>query len=93
MIIAVSNSLDKARETLLNALDALNGAAEKLEGPADRVDLVVVYDVGRDMGDGGWEHVGGWAATPGPTWTHFSLLEKAIAAQREIDKPIEDDED
>lgn len=82
----MSEALNKAKDTLLNALDALDKAAKQLDGPADRVDLVAVYDVGRSMGDGNWEHVGGWAATPGPSWTHFSLLEMAIEAQRDIDK-------
>lgn len=82
----MSEQLNKAKDTLLNALDALDRASKQLEGPADRVDLVVVYDAGRSMGDGSWEHVGGWAATPGPTWAHLSLLEMAIESQKAADE-------
>lgn len=71
----------KAKDTLLRALDQLEKAEQTLEGEPDRVDLVVVYSIGRDPdGDDAWHEVGGWAATAGPKWVHAALLDRCAEA-------------
>lgn len=76
-----ATAIDKAKDTLLRALDQLEQAEQDLEGEPDRVDLVVVYSIGRDhQGDGAWHEVGGWASTSGPQWLHAAMLRRAADA-------------
>jgi hypothetical protein len=77
------SAIDQAKATLLSALDQLEQAEHDLEGQPDRVDLVVTYSMGRDLGEGEWAEVGGWASTPGPKWLHATLLRRAANAQEE----------
>lgn len=82
-----------ARETLLRALDELDAAETDLGGTADRVDLVVTYSIGRELEDGAWHEVGGWAATSGPKWMHAAMLRRAADAQDDAARALDDDED
>ncbi len=84
-----------AKATLLRALDQLQQAESDLEDQPDRVDLIVVYSIGRDCRDGDYHEVGGWASTAGPQWMFAALMrraaegfnEKAIAVDDEPDDP------
>ena len=64
----------------------------QLGGAADRVDLVVIYSVGRDGGDEAWHEIGGWACTAGPKWAHAALLRRAADAQDDAARAEDDDE-
>jgi hypothetical protein len=86
----VSDELAKARATLLRALEQLDAAQGELGAKPDRVDLVVVYSLGFD-GPGGWHHISGWVASPGPKWSHLSLLEHAADAHESAMGTIDDD--
>ena len=82
-----SSAIGQAQETLLRALDQLESAEEDLEDAPERVDLVVIYSIGRDdQGDGSWFGVRGWAATSGPKWLHAALLRRAA---RSFDDAVE----
>lgn len=93
----MSDAVNEAKEALLRALDQLDKAAEELDGPVKRVDLIVVYCAGADLGDGGWHEIAGWASTPGPKWLHSALLRRAAAAQDAsyiaLDTDLEDMDD
>ena len=88
------SDIHKAKDALLRALEQLDQGQEILEGEPDRVDLVVLYSMGRDHGDGGWHEIGGYLTTPGPKWVHASLCRRAADAQdddaREIDEEPEE---
>lgn len=80
-------ALAAAARDLIDAANAAGGrdqlekAEQTLEGEPDRVDLVVVYSIGRDpVGDDAWHEVGGWAATAGPKWVHAALLDRCAEA-------------
>jgi hypothetical protein len=77
------SAVDKAKDTLLRALDELERAEQDLGQEPERVDLVVIYSIGYDDGDGAWQEVGGWAATAGPKWIHVVMLRRAADAQEE----------
>lgn len=90
----MSEAVAKAKDTLLRALDELEGAETTLEATPDRVDLIVVYSIGSDLGEGGWDEVGGWASTAGPKWLFAALLERAMTAFKADSEPYaQDDED
>lgn len=83
--------VDTARAALLRALDALDTAAAELDsGPPTRVDLVVIYSVGREVEDA-WEEVRGWASTPGPKWVHSAMLRRAADANDVSDIAVDDE--
>jgi hypothetical protein len=87
-------AVQTAKDTLLRALEQLQKAEEDLEVPAQRVDLVVVYSIGADLGDGAWHEVGGWATTTGPKWLHAALLRRAAQAfDGNGPMAVDDDED
>ena len=85
--------LDDARETLLRALDELNKAAAELDGEPTRVDLVVTYSIGADLGDGAWHEIGGWSSTAGPKWLHAAMLRRAADAQDDASRAVDDEEE
>jgi hypothetical protein len=86
--------IETAKATLLNALDQLEQAERDLGGPAERVDLVVVYSMGRSEDpDAAWHEVGGWAGTAGPKWLHAAMLRRAAAAQDEAALAVDDVDD
>lgn len=87
------SAISKAKDTLLRTLDALEGAEDDLGGVPDRVDLVVTYSIGRDVGEGGWHEVGGWASTAGPKWLHAAMLRRAADAQDEASRARDDGDD
>lgn len=88
-------ALQRAKDTLLRALDALEKGEAELGQPPDFVELVVVYSIGV-VGDedGDFHEIGGWSATPGPHWSQAALLRRAATAF-EGENPIvqETDED
>ena len=85
------SAINKAKEALLNALDQLDQAEKDLGGEAERVDLVVVYSIGRGEDDG-WHEIGGWSTTSGPKWLHVSLMRRAADAQEEAIVAVDDEE-
>lgn len=85
-------SVEEARAALLRALEELDKAEAELDGPADRVDLVVVYAVGRRHEDGEWHDVGGWSSTPGPKWAHAALLQRAADANLDAVSAVDDED-
>jgi hypothetical protein len=99
----MSEAVAKAKDTLLRALEQLEQAEGDLEHPPDRVDLIVVYSIGREMpeDDGSWHEVGGWTSTAGPTWMHGAMLRRcadafdapAFAAHDEPDEADDGDGD
>jgi hypothetical protein len=91
----MSESVSKAKATLLRALDQLERAEGDLGTEPERVDLIVVYSIGYDdTGDGAWQEVGGWSSTPGPKWLHAALLDRCARSFREASEPYaQDDED
>ena len=90
-------AIQQAKDTLLRALDQLEAAEADLEAAPDRVDLCVVYSIGRDDPEsaGAWHEVGGWASTGGPTWLHAAMLHRAADAFDEaaVAEPGEEDDD
>lgn len=87
-----ATSVDKAKDTLLRALDQLEQAEQDLEAEPERVDLVVVYSIGHDhQGDGAYHEVGGWASTSGPQWLHAAMLRRAADAFDEDAYAADDD--
>lgn len=88
-----SSAIDKAKETLLRSLDGLEKSEESLDGPAERVDVVVVYSMGRKTDDGGWEETMGWQATPGPQWIHAEMHRKAAQANDADWERVDPEED
>lgn len=89
----MSLAINQAKDALLRALEQLELAEADLEGEADRCDLVVVYSVGRDEGDGGWHEVGGWASTGGPKWLHAAMLRRAADANDGAYIAVDDEAD
>lgn len=87
------NAVNKAKDTLVRALDQLERAQLELGGEPERVDLVVIYSMGRDGGDEAWHEVGGWAATAGPKWVHAELLRRGAQAHDDAVSAIDDEED
>lgn len=81
----------QAKDTLLRALEELEDAESALTVEPDRVDLVVVYSIGKAMGDGAWHEVGGWASTPGPKWMHAAMLRRGAEAFDESAVAIDDE--
>jgi hypothetical protein len=83
----------EAKDALLRALDQLEQAEADLDGPVDRVDLVVIYSVGRRApGDAGaWHEVRGWSSTAGPKWLHAALLQRAADALDDADVAVDGD--
>lgn len=87
-------AIGQAKDTLLRALDQLESAESDLEAPPERVDLVVVYSIGREHdGIGSWHEVGGWAGTSGPKWLHAAMLRRAADAFDAAAVAVDDDED
>ena len=90
----MSEAIAKAKDTLLRALEQLEGAESDLDASPDRVDLIVVYSIGSDKGDGAWHEVGGWSSTAAPKWLFAALLERAATAFKDDSEPYaQDDED
>lgn len=87
------SAVNKAKDTLLRALDQLERAQEELGGEPERVDLVVIYSMGRDGGDDAWHEVGGWSATAGPKWVHAELCRRAAQANDDAVHAVDDEED
>lgn len=85
--------MQEARDALLRALDQLDKAEADLEGVAQRVDLVVVYSIGRNAGDGAYHEVGGWSSTGGAKWLHAAMLRRAADAQDSAARAEDDEED
>jgi hypothetical protein len=83
--------LAQAKDALLRALEQLERAEDEIGGPAERVDLVVVFSAGREVGDR-WEAYDGWSVTAGPKWVHVALLDRTAQG---LDNPVGalDDED
>lgn len=92
-MLSMSDAASKAKDTLLRALDEFEEAQRTLERSPDRVDLIVVYSIGRDLGEGGWHEVGGWASTPGPDWAKAALLKRAARAFKDEAAAIHDEPD
>lgn len=86
-----SSAVAKAKDTLLRALDQLEQAESDLDGAVDRVDLVVVYSIGTDLGDGGWHEVGGWSTTAGPKWLHAALMRRAAESFDDAAMTLDDE--
>ena len=59
----------EAKDTLLRALEQLEQAEQDLQGPPERVDVIVIYSIGRNQDDE-WHEIAGWSATGGPKWVH-----------------------
>jgi hypothetical protein len=90
----MTESVTRAKDTLLRTLEELEAAEASLDGAPDRVDLIVVYSIGRhDLGADGWHDVGGWASTAGPKWLFAALLRRAAKAFREDDGAVAVDDD
>jgi hypothetical protein len=95
----MSEAINEAKEALLRALDQLDKAEQDLDGPVQRVDLIVTYSIGADLGEGGWHEISGWSSTPGPKWLYAALLRRAAEAQeatyiaRDIEAELDDDAD
>ncbi len=88
-----TGAVQKAKDTLLRALDELTEAEQALEAAPDRVDLIVVYSIGREAGqDGAWHEVGGWASTAGPKWMQAAMLRRTAQAF-EVDAVAVDSDD
>jgi hypothetical protein len=87
------STMDDARATLLRALEQLDLAAGELGGIPERVDLVVIYAMGRHEGEGGWGEVSGWAVTAGPDWVTAALLQRAADAHATTVYAEADDEE
>lgn len=83
---------DRARETLVRALDELDGAIADLGHEPERVDVVVTYSLGYADDAGAWRDVGGWACTPGPKWAHAALLTRAADAQADAAHAVDDED-
>jgi hypothetical protein len=87
----MSESVAKAKDTLLRALEQLEQAEQDLSAEPERVDLIVVYSIGHDnVGNGAWHEVGGWASTAGPKWLHAAMLDRASRAFKD-DEPYAQD--
>lgn len=86
-----STAIEKAKDTLLRALEQLERAEADLDGEPDRVDLVVVYSIGRDSEDGAYHEVGGWSATSGPKWLHAAMLRRAADANDDAARAVDDE--
>lgn len=88
------DAISQAKDALLRTLTELEEAQADLEDVPDRVDLVVIYSIGMDLGEGGWYEIGGWASTPGPDWAKAALLERAAQAFKDeaVKNPDEPDE-
>ena len=86
------SAIDAAKATLLRALDQLERAEQDLDAEPDRVDLIVVYSIGRDNGDG-WTEVRGWAGTAAPKWIHAAMLRRAADAFDAPQVAIDDDDE
>jgi hypothetical protein len=88
-------AVDDARATLLRVLDELEQAERELDDAVERVDVVVVYSVGRPTpeDDGAWHEVGGWACTSGPKWAHAALLRRAADAFDSVARAVDEDDD
>jgi len=86
---------DDARATLLRVVDELDQSEQTLGQPPERVDLVVVYSVGRRAPEDAeaWHEVGGWACTSGPKWLHAALIRRAADAFDEAARAVDDDDD
>jgi len=68
---------DRARATLLRALEEFDAALGELDILPDRIDLCVVYSIGAEQEDGSFHEIGGWASTSAPQWAHAALLRRA----------------
>ena len=94
-MITDSSAINKAKAILLTALDQLEQAEQSLGQEPERVDLIVIYEIGRDTPTA-WESISGWASTPGPKWMHSAMLQRAADAQHDaasaIDNEPEDDD-
>jgi hypothetical protein len=86
-----STAIEKAKDTLLRALEQLELAEHDLDGDPERVDLCVVYSIGADLGDGAWHEVGGWSSTAGPKWLHAAMLRRAADAQDAGARAVDDE--
>lgn len=87
----MAEAVQKAKDTLLRALDQLEQAEQTLESGPERVDLIVVYSIGRETEES-WHEVGGWAGTSGPKWMHAAMMRRA-ANSFDNAALAEDDED
>lgn len=87
--------IDEARSTLLRALEELDRAREELDGPPARVDLMVIYSLGRRE-EGGWREIEGYSTTGGPMWVHATMLRRAAEAHEEsvriVDETFNDED-
>lgn len=87
------SAAQRAKDALLRTLDELEEAEQALDVAPDRVDLVVVYSIGSDMGDGAYHEVGGWNVTAGPKWMHAAMLRRAADAFDESARAVDDEPD
>lgn len=92
-VTARPTPFQRAKDTLLNALEKLQKAEEDLGREPERVHLVVTYEVGVLEDDGAWHSIGGWAATPGSKWEHAALLHRAANAQDDVTFARDDDDE
>lgn len=84
------SDIAKAKAALLRALDQLEQAEADLGSEPDRVDLVVIYTIGRDDGDA-WDGISGWSSTAGPKWLHAAMLRRAADALEDADRAVDDE--
>jgi hypothetical protein len=88
----MTSPIDAARSALLGALDELDQAQQELSGSVERVELVCIYSIGRNVAEG-WEEIGGWASTPGPKWLHAAMLRRAADAVDAAIVAVDDEDD
>lgn len=86
------SAIDEARATLLRTLEALEQAEVDLDGAPERVDVVVVYALGRP-GEEEWHEVAGWSSTPGPKWAAAALMRRAADAYEAAVIAVDDGDD
>jgi hypothetical protein len=87
----MSEKINKAKGVLLTALERLDKDVQLIGGDPDRVDLIVVFEVGREQENGNWISASGWVSTSGPKWTHKDLLLRAAESSMD-EATIEEDE-
>ena len=93
-IRTMNTTTTEAKDTLLRALEQLEQAEQDLNAQPERVDVIVIYSIGRNQDDE-WHEIAGWSATGGPKWVHAALLQRAADAQHQASSPTTstDDED
>jgi hypothetical protein len=72
----VSEQANRAKDALLLALECIDRAEEIIGGDAERVDVLIVYAVGR-VNDGKWRSCDGWSSTASPSDTLADMAQRA----------------